>query len=401
MHNAWLIAKHAYRNTVVKRSFIIGTLAVPFFMAAIIGIAVLVFVLSENNKPIGYVDNSGLLKIDLQTNLPDSEDRIEILSYPDEATAIEALNSEEIQAFWVLPPDYQQTLRTDLYYLEEPPDNDIWREFDDFIRINLIDALPKSTHNLLLEGPDITVIDITNNRDFSQNSIFNYVLPIFACFFFVFASMNAANYMLGVVVDEKENRTMEIMITSVSSKQLISGKTGGLIAAALTQLVIYVLVIILGILIARPYIELLHTAKVPWTYLGVMLLFFFPAYALLSAVMVAVGGVITELQQGQQISGILNMFFMFPLFMLPLLITNPTQPAFIFMTLFPTTAFMTISLRWGLGTIPIWQLGLSWVILVSTTIFVVWVATRVFRTGMLRYGQTLSIKSVLATIKGY
>ena len=173
MHNAWLIAKHAYRNTVVKRSFIIGTLAVPFFMAAIIGIAVLVFVLSENNKPIGYVDNSGLLKIDLQTNLPDSEDRIEILSYPDEATAIEALNSEEIQAFWVLPPDYQQTLRTDLYYLEEPPDNDIWREFDDFIRINLIDALPKSTQNLLLEGPDITVIDITNNRDFSQNSIFN------------------------------------------------------------------------------------------------------------------------------------------------------------------------------------------------------------------------------------
>jgi ABC-2 type transport system permease protein len=347
------------------------------------------------------VDYSGLLKIDLQTHLPDAEDRIKILSYPNEEAAIEALKSEEIQAFWVLPTDYQKTLQTDLYYLEEPPDNDIWREFDDFIRINLINALPNSTQNFLLDGPDITVIDITNNRDFSQNSIFNYVLPIFASFFFVFASMSAANYMLSVVAGEKENRTMEIMITSVTSRQLITGKTGGLIAAALTQLVIYVLVIILGLIIARPYIELLQTATIPWTYLGVMLLFFFPAYVLLAAIMIAVGAVITEMQQGQQISGILNMFFMFPLFMLPLLITNPTQPTFIYMTLFPTTAFMTISLRWGLGTIPIWQLGLSWVILVSTTIFIVWLATRVFRTGMLRYGQRISIKSVIATIKGH
>ena len=401
MHNAWLIAKHAYRNTVAKRSFIIGTLAVPLIIAAVVGLAVLVVVMGENHKPIGYVDYSGLLKIDLQANMPNAAQRIEIRSYPNEETAIHALKSEDIQALWVLPPDYQQTLHTDLYYLEEPPDNDVWRDFDDFIRINLTNTLPASAQTLLLEGPDITVIDITSNRTFSENNILNFVLPIVACFFFVFASMSTANYMLGVVADEKENRTMEIMITSVTSKQLIGGKTTGLIAAALTQLVIYVLVVVVGILIARPYIELLQQATVPWKYLGVMLLFFLPAYALMAAVMVAVGGVITEMQQGQQISGILNMFFMFPLFMMPILITNPAQPAFVFMTLFPTTAFMTISMRWGLGTIPIWQLGLSWVILVSTVIIVVWAASRIFRSGMLRYGQHLSLKSIIATVKGH
>ena len=70
------------------------------------------------------------------------------------------------------------------------------------------------------------------------------------------------------------------------------------------------------------------------------------------------------------------------------------------MTLFPTTAFLTISLRWGLGTIPLWQLGVSWVILVAATLVMTWVAARVFRAGMLRYGQPLSLKGVVAAVTG-
>jgi ABC-2 type transport system permease protein len=68
--------------------------------------------------------------------------------------------------------------------------------------------------------------------------------------------------------------------------------------------------------------------------------------------------------------------------------------------LFPTSAFLTISLRWGLGTVPLWQIGVSWVLLVATTIFMVWAAARVFRTGMLRYGQPLNLKAAVAVIRG-
>jgi ABC-2 type transport system permease protein len=68
--------------------------------------------------------------------------------------------------------------------------------------------------------------------------------------------------------------------------------------------------------------------------------------------------------------------------------------------LFPTTAFLTISLRWGLGTVPMWQIGIGWVLLIVTTIFMVWAAARVFRAGMLRYGQPLNLKTVMAVIRG-
>jgi ABC-2 type transport system permease protein len=71
----------------------------------------------------------------------------------------------------------------------------------------------------------------------------------------------------------------------------------------------------------------------------------------------------------------------------------------VFFTVFPTTSFLTIALRWGLGTVPLWQVGAGWVLLVATTILLIWAAARVFRAGMLRYGQPLSLKSAWAAVR--
>jgi ABC-2 type transport system permease protein len=206
--------------------------------------------------------------------------------------------------------------------------------------------------------------------------------------------------MLQVVSEEKENRTMEIMITSVTPAQLIGGKASGLLAAALTQLMIYIIAGVIGLIIAAQFIPELTYFKIPWTYLVVMALFFFPAYALIASMMLAIGAAVTDVQQGQQISGILNLVFLLPLFLLPILFTNPNNPLIIIMTLFPTTAFLTISLRWGLGSVPAWQLVASWIILVSSAVFMVWGAARIFRAGMLRYGQALSFRRIFLIVRG-
>jgi ABC-2 type transport system permease protein len=91
---------------------------------------------------------------------------------------------------------------------------------------------------------------------------------------------------------------------------------------------------------------------------------------------------------------------MLPIFLLPILFENPGHPLMVFFTLFPTTSFLTVSLRWGLGTVPMWQIGLGWVLLVATAAFVVWAAARVFRAGMLHYGQPLNLKAALAAVRG-
>jgi ABC-2 type transport system permease protein len=399
VRNFWLVAKHEYRRMVVRRGFVFGTLAVPLGIVAVIGMAILVQRMGENDLPLGYVDKAGILDGTLQANLPSADDRIEIRAFPNTETALAALEAEEVQAVFVLSPDYRRTLQTDLYYLEDPPSEDVWSEFDDFVRLNLIATLPTEVQERVFEGPNPTLKDISSHREFSKSSIINVILPFVASMFFFIATMSAAGYMLRVVADEKENRTMEVMVTSVTPGQLIGGKAAGLLAASLTQLSIYVLAVVVGIKVAAPYVKELQQAAVPWMYLGVIALFFFPAYALISAVMIALGGAVTEIDQGQQIAGVLSLIFMIPLFLVGLLFANPAHPAIVALSLFPPTAFITISLRWGLGTIPMWQLGLSWVLLVVTAAFMIWAAARIFRAGMLRYGQPLSLKGAMAALR--
>jgi ABC-2 type transport system permease protein len=239
-----------------------------------------------------------------------------------------------------------------------------------------------------------------SNREFSEKSIINVVLPFVATFFFIFATMSGAGYMLGVVAGEKENRTIEVMVTSLTPGQLIGGKSVGLLAASLSQLAIYVVAAVIGLIVAAQYVPEIQQLEVPWLYLSIVVLFFLPTYALISAVMIAVGAAVTELQQGQQLAGLLNLVFMIPLFLLPLLMKDPGGSLMIFLTLFPTSSFLTISLRWGLGTVPLWQVGVAWVLLMATAIFTVWAAARIFRVGMLRYGQPLSFKSAWAAVRG-
>jgi ABC-2 type transport system permease protein len=300
----------------------------------------------------------------------------------------------------VLPPEYPQSLRTDLYYLTKAPSNDVWTEFDDFVRVSLVASYPAQVQQRLLQGSDVTVHDIASNRNFNENDAINIILPFVAVFFFFFATMSAAGYMLGVVASEKESRTMEIMVTSIMPGQLIGGKTAGLLAASLTQLGVYVVAGVVGLRLAAPYVPELQQAVVPWGYLGLTALFFLPAYALISAIMVSIGSAVTELQQGQQVAGLLNLLFVVPLFLIPLILQNSGHSIVLFLTLFPTTSLLTISLRWALGTVPLWQLAASWLLLVGTASFMVWAAARIFRVGMLRYGQPLTFKAVLAAVRG-
>ena len=399
MRNLWKIAKHEYRRTVVRRGFVLITAALPLGIVALIGLIIAVEGMGRDDRPLGYVDHSGTVDAALYTRLPEGEDRIEIVSFADEAAARAALEGEQIQAYFVLPADYPQTLQSDLYYLEEPPSDEAWRDFDDLVRINLLDGMPEEMQHRLLNRPDITVQDVVSHRSFGESSIVNMILPFIATFIFFFATMFAAGYMLGVVAGEKENRTIEIMVTSVTAGQLIGGKTLGLLGAALTQLAIYLVALVIGVVVAAPSVPELQQLVIPWDYVGVIALFFLTTYVLVAAVMVAIGGAVTEIQQGQQLAGILNLFFMVPILLLPVLIQNPSHPLIVFLTLFPTTSFLTVSLRWGLGTVPMWQIGLSWLILVATAGFMVWAAARIFRAGMLRYGQALTLQSALAAVR--
>lgn len=397
MRNFWLVAQHEYRSVVARRGFLLGTLAVPLGITLLITLAVLAQMWSESRLPLGYVDQAGVLTAEAVT-APDLDQGIELRAYPDAATAQAALERQEVQAVFVLPVDYLATLKTDLYYLTDPPSAAAWGQFNDFVRQNLSRNLPPTIQTRVLAGAAITVQDVVSGREFSEAGLINIILPVAASFLFFFVTMAAASYLLRIVADEKENRTMEVLVTSVTPQQLIGGKSLGLLAATLTQLLVYVIAVVVGLLAAAPYLSLLQAAVVPWGYLGVMALFFLPAYTLMAGLMIAIGAAVTDLQQGQQVAGLLNLLFGLPLFALALLFENPGHPVVLLLTFFPLTAFVTVSLRWGLSVVPFWQLGVSWLLLVGAALAMIWVAARIFRAGMLRYGQPLTVRTALATL---
>jgi len=115
--------------------------------------------------------------------------------------------------------------------------------------------------------------------------------------------------------------------------------------------------------------------------------------------MVAIGSAVGDLQQGQQVAGFVNLAFILPVMLSAVLIQAPAGPLAVFLTLFPTSSFLTVTLRWGFGTIPVWQMVAGWVLLVATTLFTFWAAARIFRAGMLRYGQPLSLKTAFASAR--
>jgi ABC-2 type transport system permease protein len=226
-----------------------------------------------------------------------------------------------------------------------------------------------------------------------------FVLPFVVGFFFMMAVMSSAGYLLEAVTTEKENRTMEVMVTSLTPEQLISGKAFGLIAVSLTQLLIWLLTILLALAIGAQFTPVLQGIWVPLTLLGIVIAYFFPAFVLVGGLMTAIGSAVTDTRQGQQIAGLLNLLFALPFFFIILIMEGTNNPILVALTLFPTTAFLTVALRWSVTTVPLWQLACSWVLLVATAAFSVWAAARILRVGMLRYGQRLSLHAIIETLR--
>jgi ABC-2 type transport system permease protein len=396
MRNLWLMARHEYMRLATRRTFILSTLGFPLLIALAMGLGFLLGSRAEAAS-LGYVDLAGVIDPLVQ---PTEESETSILAFKSEEAARAALASEEIDGFYVIPADYRENQHTQLYFGEDPPGNGAQRDFARLLRANLVVDLPESVQQRLIEGTEVTVRSADGSRTLGTGNVFGFLLPFLAAMLFIIAVMTSAGYLLQVVAEEKENRTMEILVTTMHPMALIGGKSLGLMVLALTQIAIWVAAIVVALIVGSQFWTFLQGISVPWQLIGLVAIFFVPSYALIAGLMTAIGAAVTEVRQGQQVAGMLNLLFVVPLFVLPILLEAPNGPVAIGFTLFPTTSFITVTLRWAIGSIPLWQLLASWGILVLSAVLSVWLSARIFRVGMLRYGQPLSFRTVLATLQG-
>jgi ABC-2 type transport system permease protein len=211
-------------------------------------------------------------------------------------------------------------------------------------------------------------------------------IPLIFAMLFMMSSSTTSGFLMGGIVEEKTNRIMEILMTSVTPMQMLLGKIIGLGALGLTQLVVWG--IAGGLLIHYGQaVPLLNGLSFPTDLMIVFVIYFILSYFLLASLMAGLGAIAGSEQESRQYSGIISLMFAIPFFFIGAFIDDPNGSLPVALTLIPFTAPMTALLRLGLAAVPAWQIIASLVILLFTSALVVWASARVFRWGLLLYGK--------------
>jgi ABC-2 type transport system permease protein len=391
MNKLCRVAVYEYSRTVFKRSFILALLSVPLMICVTVGVGLFMESREVNNMPVGYVDHAGLLANPIPAPVSGSREPVVLLPFQSDTKARAALEAGEIQAYFVLSADYLQSRDASLYFLEEPAGN-ATRQFYDFLQINLLTDQPAElARRAALVSEGVTVRSLDGRREVpSGGPTFGLIMPLMVGFAFVFLLLMSAGYLMQAVVEEKENRTMEVLTTSVSPLGFISGKVLGIVAVSFTQLAIWSLVTVLAVAIARMAgIAWLQDTSLDWGIVLGTVALAVPSYVLAAAAMTAVGATVTSSKESQSIGSLFFILHLIPVYLSFAIVRTPNAALPTLLSFLPFTALMTVTLRNIFSAVPFWQIAASFVIQTLCAGGALWLASRAFRLGMLRYGQRL------------
>jgi len=397
MSKLWLVALYEYKRIVFKKSFILALLSVPLMISLNIGVGLLMESLENDNAPVGYIDHAGLLADPIPAPVAGSREPVEFKPFQTEDGARAALEAKDIQAYYIVAADYAETSQIDLVYLKEPGRN-ATRQFYDFIQINLLsDQPPDIARRAALISANVIVRSLDGSRQLPGGGpTFGIIMPLLISIAFLVLLVMSSGYLMQAVVDEKENCTMEVLMTSISPTQFIGGKVLGIVAISFTQLVAWAAVTVLGIIVARNAgIEWFQNLDLDWSIIWATVAVGIPAYVLAAALMTAIGVAVTSSQEGQSIGGGFFILHMIPFYLAWALVKTPDAPLPIVLSLLPFTALLTISLRNIFAAVPAWQVVASVAVQTLCAASALWLAGRAFRLGMLRYGQRLRWRELL------
>lgn len=402
MNRLWRVAAYEYRRNVFKRSFIFTLLSIPVFIALGIGLGLYLESLRDRSQPVGYVDHAGVLN---EARIPSEirarwtaeyDDLLTFISFPTEADARAALEANRIQACFILPSDYRTTRRLEVIYVNEPGDN-AWRQFYDLLQVSLLADQPPEIAYRTATGIDFVVRSVDGKRQAPTDApTFGLMMPLFIAAAFLFMLMMSAGYTLSAVADEKENRTMEVLVTTISPFQLIGGKILGIVAISLTLLASWSVVVLVGIFAGRAAgINWLNDLSMDWRTAIAVVAVGIPSYVLATALMTAIGATVSTTNEGQSVSGIFFALHLLPFYVSWSFLSTPHSPLATLMSVLPFTSLMTVGMRNLFTIVPAWQVAASAAVQTLCAAGAIWLASRAFRLGMLRYGRRLSFRRLL------
>jgi ABC-2 type transport system permease protein len=401
MSKMWLVALHEYKRQVLNKGFLLAILSVPLLIAVTMGLGILTQKMRSSSQPIGYVDHTGRMVNPPPHSSPApqgflADQPVPLIQYTSEEAARGALDAGEIQAYYVLAADYFTTKHTDLVY-NRPPSNNATAQFRDFLQANLLAGRSPEVARRAIGGDYLVVRTPDGVREYNDQSPMSMLLPLFIAIAFMILFMSTSMTLMQALVEEKENRTIEVVATSVPPNQLVGGKVLGISAMGLTELLAWLAVSALAVLVGGRVagLEWLAQIRLHPRILLTIAAVAIPSYVLFSALMLAIGASVADAQESQQIGGLFSLTFTLPFYGLFALVEQPTSALAIGLSLFPLTTLTSFCILAAFNTVPLWQLVASVLITSLCALGAVWLAGRAYRLGMLRYGRRVNWRELL------
>lgn len=215
---------------------------------------------------------------------------------------------------------------------------------------------------------------------------------------FIFAVFTTSGYLMQSVIEEKESRLIEVLISTVRPTQLLAGKMLGLGFLGLFQIAVWIGLAVAFLANQQDLVTLiepfLSTIEISTQTILVLILYFILGYGMFAAAFVGVGAISRSLQEGPQFTIVIVLPAMAPFFLLNEFISAPNGAAATFLSIFPVTSPLAMPMRSLVTDVPLEQLVLSLVISALFVGFILWVAGRLFRVQTLLSGNVPKIREI-------
>ena len=439
MNNLGIIIKREYLTRVKKRSFLLLTFLGPLFFATLMIAPSLLMLRSEkmeSKKAIVVLDESGMFEGKIENT--DANTFI----YENENANIDSLKKFVFDgiydAFLYIPStSLNIPVNAKLYSDKQIPmtlSSHIEREMKQVVEHQKLLASGIDPDIVKASKTSINVSTIRMDEESGEKTSYaelEYIIGLVLALVIYFAIFLFSNQVLRGVIEEKTNRIIEIIISSVKPFELMMGKIVGIALVGLTQFLLWIVLTIgiylvaSGILIgpevmspsgtvmteeisqitettqgqdimleAVNMVQSINFGAILWSFL----FYFVFGYLLYAAMFAAIGGMVDNETDSNQFSTIVSLPLIVAIVCSTAMVNNPDSSLGIWLSMIPFTSPISMMIRIPFG-VPYWQVAVSLILLILTFILITWLAGKIYRTGILMYGKKPSFKEIWKWLK--
>lgn len=424
MSKTWIVLKSEFSRRVRSKWFILTTLLGPLFlMLLMIAPAAIGYLAAEGHeRRIAVVDETGVLAEALAEA---SSERFLFTSteQPTEAVRAAVMN-EELDGYLVLPEGLIRGEASAAYYSAEGGGLSLGAELesivDDLVDDYRLEAqnAPPEVLEILESRTEVRLMKLTEEGELADSTAASAALGFILGFIIYIAMFIYGAYVMHGVMEEKQSRVLEVVVSSVRPFELLMGKVLGIGAMGLVQMGAWA-VFLLGLSMAAGGIasvfldpadlnlpqnvsgeEMLAQTNFALPDLSPeifiwFLLFFLGGYLLYASLFAAVGSSVEHQQDAQGLMMPVTIVIIIPLMFIAVLVEDPNTPLAIALSMIPFFSPILMVVRVAVTNVPFWQVALSFLILCLTFVGTIWVCGRIYRVGILMYGKKPTLRDLV------